>query len=84
MRNAFTMSPNTRSPCLRHKQKRGEVAPSYGDGGVMGHNIGAAHDPSVPRLHEHLPGFAREERFDQCSKSSVSGAGADLRFMRPS
>src|SRR6202008_4541406 len=29
-------------------------------GGVMGHSIGAAHDPSAPP--GHLPGFAREER----------------------
>ena len=27
----------------------------------MGHVIGAAHDPSAPS--GHLPGFAREERF---------------------
>ena len=70
-------------------RQRGEVAQrqrktydTIRDGGVMGHNTGAAHDPSAPT--GHLPGFAREERFDQCSRSSVSGAGADLRFMRPS
>src|SRR5580698_3755436 len=26
----------------------GEVAPSYGDGGVTSHNTAAAHDPSAP------------------------------------
>ena len=41
-------------------RQRGEVAPSYGDGGVMGHNTTVAHDPSAPA--GHLPGFAREER----------------------
>ena len=33
-------------PCA----KRGEVAPSYGDGGVMGRTDAVAHDPSVARI----------------------------------
>jgi len=37
------------------------MSASYADGGVMGHSIGVAHDPSAPA--GHLPGFAREERY---------------------
>ncbi|HTE36848.1 MAG TPA: hypothetical protein VK630_09915, partial [Reyranella sp.] len=37
----------------------GEVAPSYGDGGVMGDNIGAAHDPSVADYRATSPRFAQ-------------------------
>ena len=43
-------------PCAQ----RGEVAPSYGDGGVMGRTDALAYDPSAPA--GHLPGFAREEQ----------------------
>ena len=32
-------------------RKRGEVAPSYGDGGVMGRTDAVAYDPSAPAGH---------------------------------
>jgi len=44
-------------PCA----KRGEVAPSYGDGGVMSRTDAVAYDPSDRVRRGHLPGFAREE-----------------------
>jgi len=40
MSNAIDL---TVPPCAQ----RGEVAPSYGDGGVMSHRLGGAYDPSV-------------------------------------
>jgi len=49
------MSPNTRSPCLRHKQKRGEVSASYADGGGMSRTDAVAHDLSTPVRRGHLP-----------------------------
>ena len=35
----------------------GEVSPSYGDGGVMGHQVDDVHDPSV-RFADTSPRFA--------------------------
>jgi hypothetical protein len=49
-------------------RQRGEVAPSYGVGGVMGRADAVAHDPSAPA--GHLPGFAREENAKATFKKS--------------
>jgi hypothetical protein len=38
-------------PCAQ----RGEVAPSYGDGGVVSRNLDVAFDPSVADYHDTSP-----------------------------
>ena len=53
-------------PCA----KRGEVSASYADGGVMGHSLGAAHDPSVADYRATSPRCAQGGIQNACMLSS--------------
>jgi hypothetical protein len=50
------------------------VAPSYGDGGVMGDNIGVAHDPSGADYRATSPRFAQGGKGHGSGRHYFAGA----------